>query len=519
MPVKTGERFAWRRGWVPPLRHFGWALLLAWVFCVFYTNAVEGYSGRLWAEARPGDEAIQIFFSGLPVFMSVVTLALIVGLERRLGSPGDHRALFWVAPLATALSTPFLFLMGDSYLSSLLLFVFGSVLTGFGSGFMWVMWGQYYAHLSQEEVERLAPASAIIAAICVLVVSSMSGWIALAVVTAFPLLSGLSLALSWRGGNGTAGSGANDRSAQETVVPAGREELQRPLVALRHMGRGGFGILLACLFVCFSGTFWTAEDARAWPFQAALIASIAFMAIISFASTVGPRRISISFLYRWMCPVLVVAFVALILGGVPDGAYVAYAISLASRFAFCLITQMFFARYAASGKAGAVQAFGFGWIFVHLGDFLGVLLSVFVDDALIAGSVGVEQVAAVSIAVLVIGTMYVLNDEKSFTLDFSDVAPDGRCLRQPALGHGEDSVVQEGEGEGQGLSERIALVAREHDLTPREVEVFGLLARGRSVPYIRDALVISKETASTHTKHVYSKLGIHSRQELIDLVS
>lgn len=519
MSVKMGEHFAWRRSWVPPLRHFGWALLLAWVFCVFYTNAVEGYSGRLWAEARPGDEAIQIFFSGLPVFMSIVTLAFIVGLERRFGSPGDHRVLFWVAPLATALSTPLLFLMGDGYLSSAILFVLGSVLTGFGSGFMWVMWGQYYAQLSQEEVERLAPASAIIAAVCVLVVSSMSGWVALAVVTAFPLLSGLSLALSWREDKKEMGSAAIGQKGRESGGPVGCEEFQSPFVALRHMGRGGFGILLACLFVCFSGTFWTAEDTHAWPFQVAMIASIAFMAVIGFASTIGPRRISISFLYRWMCPVLVIAFVALILGGLPDGAYVAYVISLASRFAFCLITQMFFARYAASGKAGAVQSFGFGWIFVHLGDLLGVLLSIFVDGSLIAGSSGVQQVAAVSIAVLVIGTMYVLNDEKSFTLDFSDAGPDGRCLPESTLRHDEHSVVREDENGRQGLPERIALVAREHDLTPREVEVFGLLARGRSVPYIRDALVISKETASTHTKHVYSKLGVHSRQELIDLVS
>ena len=55
-------------------------------------------------------------------------------------------------------------------------------------------------------------------------------------------------------------------------------------------------------------------------------------------------------------------------------------------------------------------------------------------------------------------------------------------------------------------------------LTPRETEVFDLLARGRSVPYVRDALVISRETAATHAKHVYAKLGVHSRQELIDLV-
>ncbi|MEF9876291.1 MAG: helix-turn-helix transcriptional regulator, partial [Gordonibacter sp.] len=68
------------------------------------------------------------------------------------------------------------------------------------------------------------------------------------------------------------------------------------------------------------------------------------------------------------------------------------------------------------------------------------------------------------------------------------------------------------------LGSRIRLLAADQGLTPRETEVLGLLARGRSIPYVRDALFISKETAATHAKHIYAKLGVHSRQELIDLV-
>lgn len=48
--------------------------------------------------------------------------------------------------------------------------------------------------------------------------------------------------------------------------------------------------------------------------------------------------------------------------------------------------------------------------------------------------------------------------------------------------------------------------------------MFGLLAHGRSIPYVRDALIISRDTAATHAKHIYAKLDVHSRQELIDLV-
>ncbi len=44
-----------------------------------------------------------------------------------------------------------------------------------------------------------------------------------------------------------------------------------------------------------------------------------------------------------------------------------------------------------------------------------------------------------------------------------------------------------------------------------------LLARGRSAAYIGDELGISANTVRGHVKSVYAKLGVHSKQELIDL--
>lgn len=60
-------------------------------------------------------------------------------------------------------------------------------------------------------------------------------------------------------------------------------------------------------------------------------------------------------------------------------------------------------------------------------------------------------------------------------------------------------------------------IASEAKLTAREAEVFALLSRGRSVSYIADELVIAPNTVKGYTKNVYAKVGIHSRQELIDL--
>ena len=55
-------------------------------------------------------------------------------------------------------------------------------------------------------------------------------------------------------------------------------------------------------------------------------------------------------------------------------------------------------------------------------------------------------------------------------------------------------------------------------LSNRETEVAELIMRGNSVSSIAETLVISENTVRTHTKHIYTKLGIHKRQEMLDLV-
>lgn len=66
-------------------------------------------------------------------------------------------------------------------------------------------------------------------------------------------------------------------------------------------------------------------------------------------------------------------------------------------------------------------------------------------------------------------------------------------------------------------SSALEALLRSYGLTERELEVALLLSEGRNVPYIQDHLAISQGTAQTHTYHIYQKLGIHSKQELIEI--
>lgn len=56
------------------------------------------------------------------------------------------------------------------------------------------------------------------------------------------------------------------------------------------------------------------------------------------------------------------------------------------------------------------------------------------------------------------------------------------------------------------------------DLSDREAEVALLIAQGRSKTYIAEQLFLSENTVRTHAKNAYAKIGVHSKQELIDLL-
>ena len=82
----------------------------------------------------------------------------------------------------------------------------------------------------------------------------------------------------------------------------------------------------------------------------------------------------------------------------------------------------------------------------------------------------------------------------------------------------------DGIGEPDQTSQRDALIAicsrlaARYGLTRREEEMLGLLAQNLSDADIQERLCVSRATVRTHIQHVYEKLGVHSKQEVVALV-
>ncbi|HEX6455982.1 MAG TPA: LuxR C-terminal-related transcriptional regulator [Solirubrobacterales bacterium] len=59
-------------------------------------------------------------------------------------------------------------------------------------------------------------------------------------------------------------------------------------------------------------------------------------------------------------------------------------------------------------------------------------------------------------------------------------------------------------------------VAASEDLSPAELRVVRFLPTNLSAPEIAAELFVSANTVRTHMRHIYFKLGVHSRREAVD---
>ena len=86
-------------------------------------------------------------------------------------------------------------------------------------------------------------------------------------------------------------------------------------------------------------------------------------------------------------------------------------------------------------------------------------------------------------------------------------------------------LIADGESEGvetpmrlTSWKNRCAILSKRIGLSPRQEEVLVLLSRGYSAKYIEEHLFISYHTVKSHIHSIYQKAGVHSREELIEMI-
>ena len=73
-------------------------------------------------------------------------------------------------------------------------------------------------------------------------------------------------------------------------------------------------------------------------------------------------------------------------------------------------------------------------------------------------------------------------------------------------------------GAAAALAARAELLREGFRLTEREAQVCALIASGRNKTAVAEYLALSENTVRTHSKNAYAKLGVHTKEELVELL-
>lgn len=191
-------------------------------------------------------------------------------------------------------------------------------------------------------------------------------------------------------------------------------------------------------------------------------------------------------------------------------------------------------------KLNSIRAFGYGRLFNALGFIIGgfiCYLAFFYSYEFLFGNIDkavwTTIILLILIGIFVLGTSFVFEDHYPVNKNSAkSMRPEKPLHKAPeaqsnALPRGDlhtlsTYMLDQNEGEESRQSgvwkKRITTLSKECGLSPKETEVLFLLAKGRNAEFIQNELVVSRHTAKAHIYHIYQKTGVHSRQDLIDML-
>ena len=171
-------------------------------------------------------------------------------------------------------------------------------------------------------------------------------------------------------------------------------------------------------------------------------------------------------------------------------------IALAGYGTFNVLIWILLADISFTYRLSGVMVFGIGWGMVTLGVLLGSSLGQFVCTFAPFSPQSLSLIALLATLAILISYMFVFNENDLIALAKGD----------------------EDKGGAEPRRQRFQDVAGEYGLSPKETEIMILFAKGRSSTRIQEDLYLSRGTVTTHLRHIYQKMDVHSKQEFLDVI-
>lgn len=222
-----------------------------------------------------------------------------------------------------------------------------------------------------------------------------------------------------------------------------------------------------------------------------------------------PRRVNIAIAYRIALPIAAGGFLLLAFfwnsGGGVANSMVAMGWLISDVISWCII-----ANVVHQTKLPAFVLYGASEAAIALASLLGVAIGYTFSGFIETGGVAIMALALVAVYLLSTVVLFVLKDRS--IADYSagtagDDAKTGKAL-EPTMPNGDDR-----------FERRCRNLAEQAQLTPRESDILACLAQGRSTQYMAEKFTLSENTVKSHVRNVYQKLGVHSKQDVIDIIN
>ena len=454
-------------------RFLGMGIFIAWLCCTHITFVFPGSQYPI--------EVRNIFDCAMRLGDIGMLLGLGV-LASRLGKVSQHKRMSFVLVFLTCAGTAFggLVAMPGAFPSGFLLPL--GMLTALGGAVLFCLWAQVYSQMGITRVLIYGALSCILAGVVSFVICTMRPPYA---ILATSLLPAISLGFA---------------HASFKILPAEPIRMQKvryavPWKLVAIMAVAGF--LSGASGVVIAGSLGLGAMFR-------VLATGVAGAVVLLAMLVFRNRLDMRVFAKVALPS---AIIALVLIPFAQGA-LGYIVAFLLKFAYVWFT--FFVLLVLTNicyrfEVPTLRIFAIARACSEAGILIGIILrrylisSGFFDNPLLVGTLSLTGI------VLVIACVLVWVSEKSVNGDWgaAGVAVETNTrIANPR----------------ERLMSRCDALAAEYGLTARETEIMTLIAQGKTRREIENELFLSENTVKTHARHLYAKLGVSSKADVIALL-
>ncbi len=482
--VKTGSRAMRGVAALVPLGMISFALTRVWMSLVVNLHVTIGSSESAVA-------AVQVLVTVTMVARFFADCAM-VALGRRVTSLASHPLAAVAAAGALTFGTLFVTCAANGWIDSFALLVVGSVLCGVGIEAFWLLWSELFVSMEFGRVKAVIMAKIGIDAVCALALHAVPIDVAFVLLVAVPVVCLVGFLRAWR------------RRGRDDVAAVWARPWRT--ILFKQFAPIGIGAALLCFGFSFSQSGFQdalsgVDNSYALGIQVSILGRFVTFAVMGVALRFM-RDCHFEVLFRVSILVAAVGFLSLILPFEGRFACFSVAVIVASFVSENAMTLL--AVYAAKHATNSpVRILACGQLALRAGGLCGVAAGNALAVAVAAG-VHMDVLAylvSLEVLLLTFAGMYFIREQSVNRLLWEVVPAEGDQA-------GPDAT-----------SCKATLLADAFGLTQREREVLALLLKGRSIPYIKETLYISTNTAKTHVRHIYQKVGVHERQELLTLAN